>query len=217
MSDLATILPPNAQEIERELEQLSGRLLGFGDPIAALWDASVCPEHLLSYLAWGFSVEVWDSSWSVDQKRQVLVDAVQVHRAKGTVGSVRRALSGIGFRTDISEWFDYAGDPHTFRVDAFGDDVFAAGMSIDSRTLALVTSILVNLKPQRSHFELRIGERFDTAIYARAGARGCTRSDLSHDPNPRTRVSVGTTHMRVGSRARQISTVYHDVQPRDAA
>jgi phage tail P2-like protein len=217
MSDLPTILPPNAQAIERELEQLSGRLLGFGDPIAALWNASVCPEHLLSYLAWGFSVEVWDSSWSVEQKRQVLVDAVQVHRAKGTVGSVRRALSGIGFRTDIAEWFDYAGDPHTFRVDAFGDDVFAAGMAIDSRTLALVTSILVNLKPERSHFELRIGERFDTAVYARAGARSRTRSDLSHDPNPRTRVSVGTTHMRVGSRARQISTVYHDVQPRDAA
>lgn len=217
MSDLPTILPPNAQEIERELEQLSGRLLGFGDPIAGLWDASLCPEHLLSYLAWAFSVEVWDSAWPENQKRQVLIDAVQVHRAKGTIGSVRRALGGIGFEAEIAEWFDYGGEPHTFRIDAYGDDVFAAGMSIDSRTLALVTSILVNLKPQRSHFELRIGERFDTAVYARAGARGRTRSDLSHDPNPRTRVSVGTTLMRVGSRARQISTVYHDVQPRDAA
>jgi phage tail P2-like protein len=171
----------------------------------------------LSYLAWGFSVEVWDSSWSINQKRQVLVDAVQVHRAKGTVGSVRRALSGIGFRTDIAEWFDYAGDPHTFRVDAFGEDVFAAGMSIDSRTLALVTSILVNLKPQRSHFELRIGERFDTDVYVRSGARGHSRSEVDHDPTPRTRVSSGTTHMRVGARPRQISTVHHEVQTRDAA
>lgn len=217
MSDLPTILPPNAQQIERELEQLSGRLLGFGDPIAGLWDASLCPEHLLSYLAWAFSVEVWDSAWPGNQKRQVLINAVQVHRAKGTIGSVRRALGGIGFEAEIAEWFDYGGEPHTFRIDAYGDNVFAAGMSIDGRTLALVTSILVNLKPQRSHFELRIGERFDTAVYARAGARGRTRSGLSHDPNPRTRVSVGTTHMRVGSRARQISTVYHDVQPRDAA
>ena len=217
MSDLPTILPPNAQEIERELEQLSGRLLGFGDPIAGLWDASLCPEHLLSYLAWAFSVEVWDSGWPENQKRQVLVDAVQVHRAKGTIGSVRRALGGIGFEADIAEWFQYGGDPHTFRIDAYGDDVFAAGMSIDVSLLTLITSILVNLKPQRSHFELRIGERFDTAVYARAGARSRMQSDLAHDPNPRTRVSVGTTHMRVGARPRQISTVYHDVQPRDAA
>ena len=217
MSDLPTILPPNAQAIERELEQLSGRLLGFGDPIAGLWDASLCPEHLLSYLAWAFSVEVWDSAWPENQKRQVLVDAVQVHRAKGTIGSVRRALGGIGFEAEIAEWFDYGGEPHTFRIDAYGDDVFAAGMSIDSRTLALVTSILVNLKPQRSHFELRIGERFDTAVYARAGARGLTRSDLSHDPNPRTRVSSWIARMRIVSRSRQISTVYHDIQPRDAA
>ncbi len=71
MSDLPTILPPNAQETERELEQLSGRLLGFGDPIAGLWDASLCPEHLLSYLAWAFSVEVWDVR--VVQSHQLLI------------------------------------------------------------------------------------------------------------------------------------------------
>lgn len=216
MSDLPTILPPNVQQIELELEQLSGRLLGFGDPIAGLWDASLCPEHLLSYLAWAFSVEIWDSAWPENQKRQVLVDAVQVHRAKGTIGSVRRALGGIGLEVEIAEWFEYGGDPHTFRIDAHGDDVFAAGMSIDVSLLTLITSILVNLKPQRSHFEFRIGERFETAVYSRAGARSRIQSDLNHDPSPRSRVSSGIAHMRVVSRPRQTSTVYHDVQPRDA-
>jgi phage tail P2-like protein len=217
MSDLPTVLPPNAQQVELDLEQLSGRLLGFGDPIAALWDAAACPEHLLPYLAWAFSVEVWDSAWPEAYKRQVLVNAVQVHRAKGTVGSVRRALSGIGFRTDISEWFEYGGDPHTFRLDAFGEDVFAAGMAIDARTLALITSILVNLKPLRSHFELRIGERFDTAIYTRAGARGRAVSELDHDPDPRTRIAEVPVSIRAASRSRLVSSVFHDVQTRDAA
>ncbi|WP_341204786.1 phage tail protein I [uncultured Sulfitobacter sp.] len=217
MSDLPTVLPPNAQQVELDLEQMSGRLLGFGDPIAALWDASACPEHLLPYLAWGFSVEVWDSAWPEAYKRQVLVNAVQVHRAKGTVGSVRRALSGIGFRTDISEWFEYGGDPHTFLLDAFGEDVFAAGMAIDARTLALVTSILVNLKPLRSHFELRIGERFDTDVYARAGARGRAVSELQHDPDPRTRIAEEPVSIRAASRSRLVSSVFHDVQTRDAA
>ncbi len=217
MSDLPTILPPNAQQVELDLEQLSGRMLGFGDPIAALWDASACPEHLLPYLAWAFSIEVWDSAWSEAFKRQVLVDAVQVHRAKGTVGSVRRALVSIGLQSEISEWFEYGGDPHTFRIDVVSENLFAIGMAIDARTLARVTSILVNLKPLRSHFELRIGERFDTAVYAGAGARGRAVSDVEHDPDPRMRIAEEPVSIRAASRSRLVSSVFHDVQTRDAA
>ncbi|WP_198133712.1 phage tail protein I [Roseobacter sp. GAI101] len=217
MSDLLTVLPPSAQQIERDLEQLSGRLRGFGDPIAALWNASVCPEHLLSYLAWAFSIEIWDSAWPVEQKRRILIDAVQVHRVKGTVGSVRRALAGIGVPPVISEWFDYGGEPHTFRIDFSSTDVFAAGLAIDPRTLEIITSILVNLKPQRSHFAVRIGEDFGTEVYMRASARGRLVSEIGHDPVPRTRASDSSFHLRSGARQRQLSVLTHDVQRRDAA
>ncbi len=216
MFDLPTLLPPNAQKVEYDLEQLSARLQGMADPVQGLWDAAICPEHLLPYLAWAFSVKVWEASWPEAYRRQVLVDAVQVHRRKGTVGSVRRALGGIGFRTDISEWFEHGGDPHTFQIDAYGDDVFAAGLGVNPALLHLVTLILINVKPERSHFELRIGERFDTGVHMRVGTRGEARQDVHHDPDPRTRLAEVSRIIRGTTRSRQLSQITHDIQRRAA-
>lgn len=217
MFDLSTLLPPNAQKVEYDLEQLSVRLQGMADPVQGLWDAEICREHLLPYLAWALSVEVWDATWPEAYRRQVLVDAVQVHRRKGTVGSVRRALGGIGFRTDISEWFEHGGDPHTFQIDAYGDDVFAAGFQINPALLHLVTLALVNVKPARSHFTLRVGERRGCAVNVRTGSIQRAR-DARHvvpalpvDPH-----NAGLV-VRTGHRDRAISRHIHQFHMGDAA
>ena len=202
MSDLPTLLPPNAQKVEYDLEQLSARLQGMADPAAALWDAEICPAHLLGYLAWAFSVEVWDSAWPEQYRRQVLVDAVAVHRVKGSIGSVRRALGNIGFRTDISEWFEHGGDPHTFRIDAYGEDVFAAGFQIDAHLFDVVSRLIQNVKPARSHFDLRIGESFNVDMTAKVGLRQKHRHGGELTPQPPVHVLVSEPALASGIRRR---------------
>jgi P2-related tail formation protein len=65
-----------------------------------------CPVLLLSWLAWAFSVEIWDTTWSEDAKRQVLRDSVRLHRVKGTLGPVKRALANAGYgEAEIIERF----------------------------------------------------------------------------------------------------------------
>ena len=97
MSDLQTILPPSSQPIELDLEQLSGRVGDLALPIGVLWDPEKCPLELLPWLAWSFSIEVWEQGWSEDTKRQAVKSAASVHRKKGTVASVKEAIAAAGF------------------------------------------------------------------------------------------------------------------------
>jgi phage tail P2-like protein len=170
MSDAPSLLPNNATPLERSLDLFPVRIVPDPKRIATLWDAETCPAHLLPYLAWAFSVDVWDANWPEATRRKVILDAISVHRRKGTIGSVRRALDGIGFNTDVSEWFEYGGTPHTFRIDAFGDDIFAGGFQISPELAGLVSELIENVKPVRSHFTLRIGEKRGGAVASRAGS-----------------------------------------------
>lgn len=97
MSDLPTLLPPNAGSIERDFEQAQLRLDGLSEPIAALWNPDECPANLLPYLAWALSLGEWDPNWSEDAKRTSIKSSVSVHRRKGTIGAVKTALASAGY------------------------------------------------------------------------------------------------------------------------
>lgn len=79
------ILAPNATDYERVLASQVDRLLALNIPIRELWNPWTCPEHLLPYLAWALSVDLWDSSWPVTKRRSVIANAVMHHRLKGTL------------------------------------------------------------------------------------------------------------------------------------
>lgn len=191
MFDLPTLLPPNAQKVEYDLEQLSAHLQGMAAPVQSLWDAEICPEHLLPYLAWAFSVEVWEASWPEAYRRQVLVDAVQVHRRKGTVGAVRRSVTARGFDVELFEWFETGDAPHTFRLDAYSPaplDEFAGSQSLG---VAQLRSIVAFAKPERSHLTgLRIGYRSaTTASFGQASSAAVRIAGIGSPIRTPTRVS----------------------------
>lgn len=186
MFDKPTLLKPNATKHDRALEQAIHKGKPDLTPIAKLMDPDTCPAHLLGWLAWAFSVDVWEATWSEAMKREVVKRSIVIHRIKGTAGAVRRALGSVGFRTDISEWFEHGGDPHTFRIDAFSDDIFAAGFQINAELLEMVTTLIENVKPVRAHFSLRIGEGFNVTTTAKVGLRQRRRHGGNLSPQPRT-------------------------------
>lgn len=113
-----SLLPLNATEQERALELSSARLDTTNTGIKSLWNPEACPPEFLPWLAWGMSVDNWDSNWTEAQKRQAIKDSTQLHQKKGTIGAVKDALSLINIDTEISEWWDTAESPGTFRVSA---------------------------------------------------------------------------------------------------
>lgn len=97
MTGFVSLLPPNATPLERAVERTTAPLGDIPVPISTVWDPETCPAPLLPWLAWAYSVDVWDSSWSERTKRAVIAAAYDVHRHKGSVWSVEEAIRAAGF------------------------------------------------------------------------------------------------------------------------
>lgn len=74
------------------------------------------PNELLDILAYDFKVDWWDADYSPEEKRQTLKDSWNVHRRLGTKAAVVTAISAIYPDTQVSEWWEYGGDPYHFKL-----------------------------------------------------------------------------------------------------
>ena len=71
-----TLLPPNSTQLERAIEGANGAALAdVPVPIRDLWNPETCPAALLPFLAWGVSIDLWDSQWSEAEKRAAVASA----------------------------------------------------------------------------------------------------------------------------------------------
>ena len=210
MSDIKQLLPPSASATEIAIETvIAERTQGIEAPISQLWDVDTCPLDLLPFMAWAFSVEVWDHAWAEPVKRDVIRSSVAVHRAKGTRQSVELALGALGFRIDIIEGWEDGGAPHTFRLEAYGDDVFDAGFQVNAKLLDTVTRLIENVKPVRSHFTLRIGENFEGQAYLRQASSASYVHRLDLEPATRTAEGDATAYLRSAHRMRGVDVHEH--------
>lgn len=75
------------------------------------------PEGLLDILAYDFKVDWWDLDYDLEEKRQTLKDSWYIHRHLGTKNAVEKAISAIFKNSRVLEWFDYGGEPYTFRIE----------------------------------------------------------------------------------------------------
>ena len=74
------------------------------------------PEELLDILAYDFKVDWWDADYTLEEKRRTLKDSWRVHRMLGTKAAVETAISAIYQNTQVSEWFEYNGEPYHFKL-----------------------------------------------------------------------------------------------------
>lgn len=73
-------------------------------------------EAMLDDLAWSFHVDFYDVGADLAKKRSIVKSAIRIHQTKGTKAAVESVMS-IAFDTaTLEEWFEYAGDPYTFRI-----------------------------------------------------------------------------------------------------
>lgn len=103
------------------------------------------PEAILDILAYDFKVDWWDYSYSVEQKRQTLKDSWLVHKHLGTKFAVETAISAIYPNSSVEEWFEWGGDPYTFRL-----KVNATGVSVDFAKNARILELVNYYKNLRS-------------------------------------------------------------------
>lgn len=147
MSDL---LPANATQAERALAGATERIGDVPAAVRDVWDPDTCPDALLPWLAWAFSVDEWDPAWSDAQKRDVIRRSVLVHRYKGTIGAVREAINALGIGAVLVEWFRQipSGAPYTFRLQLEADQE-----PITMPAITKLLQVVESTKNLRSHLE----------------------------------------------------------------
>lgn len=112
-----SMLPPSASTFIRNTERVTERINNIPIDLRTLWDPDTCPVELLPYLAWSLSVDRWDRDWPEQIKRQAIRDSWMIHRHKGTISALRRAVEPLGYIINITEWWETNDPPGTFRLD----------------------------------------------------------------------------------------------------
>ncbi|HEO9815971.1 phage tail protein I [Klebsiella variicola] len=113
----SSLLPPGSSALERRLAQACSGISDLNVPLRDLWNPWKCPAKFLPYLAWAFSVDRWEETWSETAKRQAVSDAFWIHQRKGTVAAVKRVIEGLGYSMTLEEWWKVADPAGTFRLE----------------------------------------------------------------------------------------------------
>lgn len=67
-------------------------------------------------MAWQFHVDFYDPDLPIEQKRELVKNAIRFHRRKGTPAAVEELISILFGTGQVEEWFEYGGRPGYYRV-----------------------------------------------------------------------------------------------------
>lgn len=125
-----SIIPALAAEIEK---------LSTWDRIDSLSEAE------LDDLAWELNILWYDTSASIDVKRNLVRDSDEVYKKLGTKWAVENVINTYFGEGYIEEWFQYGGDPGHFRVYSTNPTVneskFAEFLSLLSKVKRATTKL----------------------------------------------------------------------------
>lgn len=143
-----SLLPANATAQERALCEATARLSGVPLLVRESWNPATCPASLLPWLAWALSVDEWDTTWTEQERRDVIESSLNVHKHKGTPGSISKALAPLGYGVEILEWWQRTppSEPFTFEV-----GLVATGKPVTSDSYERAERAARQYKNLRSH------------------------------------------------------------------
>lgn len=143
------LLPPNATPAERRLATVAANACDLPvEVLRTLWDPHTCPAWRLPSLAAERSVDRWDENWPEATKRKVIANAPFVHRHKGTVGALRRAVEPLGYLIRVLHWYQEipTATPGTFQL-----DVGVLDTGITEQMYAELERLIDDAKPLTRH------------------------------------------------------------------
>ncbi|WP_323935499.1 phage tail protein I [Aeromonas caviae] len=175
---MSELLPPSSTPLERALADTVAKVSTLPTPARDIWNPDTCPVELLPWLAWAFSLDDWDVTWTESQQRAAVKASYSVHRYKGTIGSVKDALQALGLGVQVQEWFNQipAGDPYTYKLLL---EVNQYGVSLAQ--LETIQAVVENAKNLRSHMTtLDLTVASNATVYIGAVAMSGNEIAFSH-------------------------------------
>lgn len=150
------------------LATLADRLTGIDLTPLLVNQVDTVPDSALDALAEQFSLvgDGWDLAYDDDDRRAMVKRAIEIHRYKGTVWAVKAIFGTLGATVDLVEWWQQPGAaPFTFGLTAWVNDNLKPGEPVLTADLYQQLRRLVDaVKPVRSHYDFRVGVRFDQPL-----------------------------------------------------
>ncbi|AKL95025.1 putative phage tail protein [Clostridium aceticum] len=73
-------------------------------------------SELIDLLAWELHVDFYDTSLSLEKRRQLVKNSLKWHKRKGTPSAVEEVITTAFDNAWIEEWLEYGGEPYHFRI-----------------------------------------------------------------------------------------------------
>ncbi|MDO9428445.1 MAG: phage tail protein I [Methylobacterium sp.] len=167
------LLPSGATPLEKAWADTQGARAGTVDPdiVRTITDPWRCPAALLPWLAYSFSVDVWDPDWPEATKRAVIAASPEVHRIKGTRRAIRVALEALGLGAQITEWWETTppGRRGTFTVATHAD---GSGPPLDLALIRSAQLAVRRAKPKSRVLTFTVALASQTPILIAGTTRG---------------------------------------------
>lgn len=138
--------------------------------ILSIWDViDQLPEEYLDELAWALDIRWYDSGASLATKRDLVLRSDRVHQKLGTVEAVESVVTSYFGNSEVTEWFDYGGTPHRFKV-------FTTDAGSVQQNLGKFLDMLSKVKRLSSKFDgILIGLISEGEVHAGAGLMKLTK------------------------------------------
>jgi len=145
---MSKLLPPNSTKFERNLTDVAAKNTNLAVEIKTLSSIDQAPDQFLSFLAWQYSVDSWDTEWQPSLQRQLIKKSFRQHQIKGTRTAVREVLAQFGYSCVFQEWFETKpiGTPGTFTL-----TLELNGLELTDATYAEVNRLVKDAKPASRH------------------------------------------------------------------
>ncbi|AWE03442.1 phage tail protein I [Klebsiella pneumoniae] len=141
-----SLMATGSSVLEQRAAEACAVISDLSVPLRDLWNPWKCPVKFLPYLAWAFSVDRWEETWSETEKRQAVSDAFWIHQRKGTVAAVRRVIETLGYSMTLQEWWKVADPAGTFRLEIDLNDI-----GITETMIKELERIIGDAKPVSRH------------------------------------------------------------------
>mgnify|MGYP000365305309 CR=1 FL=1 len=103
-------------------------------------------SEALDELAWQLHIDWYDANADIEVKRQIIKNALKVHRYRGTPYAVEQVVQDYFGDGHVEEWFEYGGDPYHFRV-------VTSNPSVTGEMAEQFVKAVEKVKNVRSHLE----------------------------------------------------------------
>jgi len=121
-SKLIDIIPPNLKEdpIIRTLchveDMAIQKIVRESSKLLLLANIDQQEHAVLDNLSWQMNVDFYEPGLPLEVKRNLIKNSLRFKMDKGTPKAVEEILSVVFDESQVVEWFNYDGDPFTFKI-----------------------------------------------------------------------------------------------------